>query len=274
MADQITLSSLLKELSNISGFRISIHDTQFHEIAAYPEHPGCFCQFIQRNGKAKEICISNDKQAFSKVEQDQQVYLYQCKFGLYEAVAPLYSFGTLTGYLMMGQIIDNNEHIRTTIFNNALSFTKDSVKLKEVIDQIPISSKDKILSSLTIMDVCAKYITLSNRMNLATQNIAHDIKKYIDQNYSSRITIDRICSNFYCSRGTCTRHFKEKYGLSINEYITKTRLLHACNLLINTNNTINEISSLCGFSDQNYFCKAFSKGKDMTPRQFRQQNKL
>ena len=32
-------------------------------------------------------------------------YIYKCHFGLNEAIMPLYSYGSLTGYLMMGQAV-------------------------------------------------------------------------------------------------------------------------------------------------------------------------
>ena len=38
MAAEITLEGILKELYNISGFRISIYDTEFNEVIAYPKN--------------------------------------------------------------------------------------------------------------------------------------------------------------------------------------------------------------------------------------------
>ena len=47
MTEQIELITVLKELHNISGFRISVYDTSFHEICAYPNELSGFCKYVQ-----------------------------------------------------------------------------------------------------------------------------------------------------------------------------------------------------------------------------------
>ena len=64
MSKEIALADILKELSNVSGFRISIYDTEQNELEAYPKKGSVFCQFIQKNPKALSLCHKNDKNAF------------------------------------------------------------------------------------------------------------------------------------------------------------------------------------------------------------------
>ncbi|MFQ7553462.1 MAG: hypothetical protein ACLRMZ_28225 [Blautia marasmi] len=49
MEQSLSIERILKELYHISGFRICIYDTDFHEIAAYPHELGCFCGLIQKH---------------------------------------------------------------------------------------------------------------------------------------------------------------------------------------------------------------------------------
>ena len=56
--------SVLKELNNISSFRISLHTTEFNEIAAYPERKQAFCEFIQKNSENELLqCKQCDREA-------------------------------------------------------------------------------------------------------------------------------------------------------------------------------------------------------------------
>lgn len=56
MEQSLSIERILKELYHISGFRICIYDTNFHEIAAYPHELGCFCGLIdQKEGDCKRI---------------------------------------------------------------------------------------------------------------------------------------------------------------------------------------------------------------------------
>jgi AraC-like DNA-binding protein len=269
MLKKIELHDVLKELHNISGFRISIYDTQLHEVAAYPKELTSFCKLVQRDPRGHKICVQNDADAFAIAKSKGDVHIYQCHFGLYEAVAPIYHFGVLTGYLMMGQSLDTLADSRAHLFEQASVYVKEKDLLENEIKQICISSKDKILSCVSIMNICADYISLSNRLNLSDKNLAEAVKKHINQNYHTKITLDMLCSLFFYSKPTIMNAFKKTFGNTISEYLLETRLTHANKLLSGTTSTIHQVSQQCGFSDQNYFTKVFTKEFGVTPSQYR-----
>ena len=53
MEQTISIEKILKELYHISGFRISVYDTYFQEIAAFPKELGCLCSLIQEIRKVE-----------------------------------------------------------------------------------------------------------------------------------------------------------------------------------------------------------------------------
>ena len=57
-------------------------------------------------------------------------------------------------------------------------------------------------------------------------------------------------------------------------YILKTRIISAKNLMETTNLTIGQISQRCGFSSQSYFCRVFKEECGMTPLQFRDKPRM
>lgn len=263
------LLPVLRELHNISGFRISVHDIDFNEITAYPTAQSPFCRMIKEGDKTCLSCFQNDKMAFERVKQTGKVYLYQCSFGLYEAVAPLYSFGQPSGYLMMGQTIDTMSSSREFVFKNASPFFEDKERLMETVQKIHIRAKENILSCISIMGICAEYITLTNRLNSTKKDIAVECRRYIDGHFKEKITIDFLCGSFFCSRATLINAFKKRYSITINEYITTVRITKAKELLEKTDLHIADIAEECGFSDQNYFCKVFLKSEGKTPSAYR-----
>lgn len=269
MSNSIELSTVLKELHNISGFRISIFDTEFNEVDAYPKEQSPFCKLIKQNSSTKRSCHESDARAFERVKQTNEVYLYQCSFGLYDAVAPLYNFGKLTGYLMMGQTLDTMTASRSYVISAAAPFFRDKEALSDAVSKIHIRKKENIISCISIMAICAEYITLSNRLNIAGKDLSHETKRYIDQNYKEKLSIELLCNHFFCSRGTLINNFKKSYGKTINGYLTEVRIEHAASLLALTANPISEIAEQCGFSDQNYFAKVFFKLKNKTPTEYR-----
>ena len=269
--DRLEMISLLRELHNISGFRISIHDVKFNEIEAYPKELSPYCALIQSCAQGRQKCIENDQRAFEQVSSNPEVYLYKCCFGLYEAVAPLNVLGNVVGYLMMGQSIDGSPGSREQLIENARQLISDEKLLAAAAKSVRVCSKDKILSCMKILDVCAQYITLSNRFQINKSHISDKIREYLDNNFHENITIDNLCLKFFCSRTSIMTSFKANYGVGIIEYLTHVRIQKAKRLLISTSKSVKEIAEICGYSDQNYFSKVFLKRCGMTPTAFRKQ---
>lgn len=267
----MNLVTLLEELHNISGFRLSIYDTAFHEIAAYPMTLSNFCSFLWQNPGVKDCCNKNHMKIFHHVRETMEPYIYHCDFGLYEAVAPLDHNGVLYGYLKMGQALNKDVDNTSYIFEKALPYIKDEALLKEQIKNIPTSTKEQLMSCITIMKICGEYISLSNRINLNEKTLAEEIKKYIDSNYQAKLSLEILCNHFFYSKPTIMNAFKNTYHKSINRYIQETRLGHAVSLLNTTKESIYNISKLCGFTDQNYFTKVFLKEFGITPSHYRKQ---
>ena len=268
----IDLKQMLKELYQISGFRISVYDTEWREIASYPQQLSGFCSCIQKNPDAKKICIHNDRLAFQSVKQSGEPYIYRCQFGLYEAVAPLYYFGMLSGYLMMGQVLETAPNSRKHVLDLALPYCVDKDAMQTIIHQMPSCSSQTFSSYLTIMSICAEYITLSNRFRPVHQNLAQSIKEYLELHYPEKITLNTLCRQFYCSRATLMTAFRQEYDQTINRFLLIIRVRVAKEKLTSGNDSISEVAIKCGFADQNYFCKVFRQQEGLTPTQYRNIN--
>ena len=268
----IDLKQMLKELYQISGFRISVYDTEWREIASYPQQLSDFCSCIQKKPDAKKICIHNDRLAFQSVKQSGEPYIYRCQFGLYEAVAPLYYFGMLSGYLMMGQVLETAPNSRKQVLDLALPYCDDKDAMQTIIHQMPSCSSQTFSSYLTIMSICAEYITLSNRFRPVHQNLAQSIKEYLELHYPEKITLNTLCRQFYCSRATLMTAFRQEYDQTIKRFLLIIRLRVAKEKLTSGNDSISEVAIKCGFADQNYFCKVFRQQEGLTPTQYRNIN--
>lgn len=269
MKKNTELIDILKELYIVSGFRMSLYDAKRNQLYAYPAAVTPFCSLVQSHPKGIALCHSYDREAFDKAQESGEVYLYRCHCGLYEAVAPLYHFGVLSGYLMMGQTLDTMKTSQNKVYEQSVRFCGNKVLLWKAIKEIPLHSKEQILSCISIMEICAEYITLSNYLKAADKDLPSKVRSYISQNYGSKIHLDELCSSFYCSRATLTSSFRKVYGQSITEYLTHIRLEQSRKLLRESELSIQEIAEKCGFTDQNYFTKVFRKAEEITPSQYR-----
>ncbi|MBR4099552.1 MAG: helix-turn-helix transcriptional regulator [Clostridia bacterium] len=98
--------------------------------------------------------------------------------------------------------------------------------------------------------------------------------KYINENISLDINIDKICSAINISKYYFCRQFKKHTGMTVMNYILKTRIVLAKNELKKTNLSITEISGKYGFSSTSYFCRVFKEEENCSPLQYRKRGQI
>lgn len=269
MKNPLDISTILKEFYMISGFRISIHDAEFNEIYAYPENLSPFCSVIQRELKNRKQCQHNDSLAFKKVKETGEITVYRCSHGLFEAVAPIYHYGILSGYFMMGQICDDKQGNYRQLYRSAYSVLQDEEQAKQTVDTVKEVPEQRIKSYIAIMSIIAEYVTQTNRLSPGNSNLAVLIKTYLNQNYSSKITLEVLAERFNCSQSLLIKSFKKEFNTTIMKELMEVRLEKAEEHLKKSRISLKEIADECGFSDQNYFSKVFATKYGCSPSEYR-----
>lgn len=92
---------------------------------------------------------------------------------------------------------------------------------------------------------------------------------YINNNYEREISLKDIAQYVFLSTSYFTRAFKEEMGISPINYLLKTRIERAKELIKGSNLKISDIALSVGFSNQQRFNDIFKKYVKMTPLQFR-----
>lgn len=98
---------------------------------------------------------------------------------------------------------------------------------------------------------------------------AKDILSYIQEHYAENISIRDITQCTGISRSECFRCFQRFTHKKPMEYLTEYRLAHAAKLVRDTDKSIAQICTECGFSSSSYFGKLFKEKYALTPTQFK-----
>lgn len=102
-----------------------------------------------------------------------------------------------------------------------------------------------------------------------TDLVTAHIIDFIEHNYASKITLDELADISNLSPNYLSQRFKSVTGVGITEYVRKVRVRHAKVLLLETKESILQISEKCGFGDSNYFSTVFKAEESMSPLQYR-----
>ncbi len=100
---------------------------------------------------------------------------------------------------------------------------------------------------------------LFNLENYDKASLVNAIISYINENYMEDISLEKISRNMYLSPVYISKVFKDETGESPINYLIKTRLDKARDLLEQGNMTIKEIAKNVGYNDAYHFSKLFKK---------------
>jgi AraC-like DNA-binding protein len=92
---------------------------------------------------------------------------------------------------------------------------------------------------------------------------------YIGENFEQKLTIEQLAQVAGMTVRTFERRFKERFHISPISYLKKVRINSACRQLTQTNNLLADIAQRCGFCDQSYMTKEFTRIMKTTPQAYR-----
>ncbi len=92
---------------------------------------------------------------------------------------------------------------------------------------------------------------------------------YINDHLHVKITLTELAEYVNLNPSYLSRLFKGETGLSVSEYILRTKIETAKNMLIYSEYTPAEIATILAFSDQSYFTEVFHRHTGLTPKKYR-----
>lgn len=115
------------------------------------------------------------------------------------------------------------------------------------------------------------YINTNQEQN---DNIIDHIMTYVNDHYQEvNLSVSMLADTYRINSSYLSRSFKKQVGIGLLDYIHKTRISHAKELINSTSMNLNEIYSLVGYYNSMTFTRAFKRYENITPSQYRTINK-
>lgn len=266
------IEELLRDFYTVSGMDISVVDKDFHTLSLTRSPGASLCSLIHRDPGATDVCKASDIERLTYVKQNKKPLLYTCPYGITEAIAPIISNDEPIGYVIsaLGVVRGNENSVKG--YCASLKCVDDE-SLEECIKNERMLSEAEANAYFNIIKMLADYISRDESLLFGEMSIGVLIKRYIRNNLDQKLTLKGIARNLHCSTVTLTEHFKDEFGITINEYITKKRMELAERLLLSTEKTLREVAYLCGFIDVEYFSRTFKKHHGISPASWRRERK-
>ncbi len=272
--DKEQLLSYLKSFYTLTHMRIVLFDNQSKEVCSYPEEDSPFCKIVQNKLCLKEKCMESNRLSFGECKKNNRIAIYHCHASLVEATAVLKNKGVILGYVMIGQssdIKDKDERFETM----KELFAKRDIDIdayKKEIYAIRYKNDEQLKSAALILEALINYLSLENYIRINKNQFVQEMNEYIERNMAKKIEVDDLCKHFGYGRTKLYELANMNLHMSVVRYVALIKMERAKSLLLDHRFKIIDVADMVGFSDLNYFSKAFKKATGFTPSEYREKN--
>ena len=277
-----------KHISKNSHYYIYTPSTQALKTFFYPTSIGYFhyeAGYSLTRSSFDSFLLMTVKKGQCELIIDSKVMpVYENQIILLDCYKP-HSYQTATGYEaewlhfdgplareyyeLLQQTLGNVFSLKTPylfnkIFHNIYQLFHD----KQPISEPMISQNITIILTEALLSH-----SLKSNYTKSTDTI-QDIVAYINDHLSENMTLNDLAVRTALSPYYFTRLFKKKTGFTPHQYIITARINYAKYLLQNTDTSVKIIGFDTGFASESNFCTAFKKSEQMTPREYREKNRV
>ena len=153
---------------------------------------------------------------------------------------------------------DDNGDILKLLNRMNREYTAKKIGYQEVMRGQFIELLINIIRNITIADTEAY-----------DNDIVQYILRHVQKHYAEKISLQRIATKYNYSLNNASRLFKDRTGLSFQDYVQSVRIKESCRLLMNTTDSIPIIAQSVGYGDTKFFNQLFKRHLGLTPRDYR-----
>ena len=269
------LKNICLDFFRLCGMEFSLWDESHNNIFSYPETHSPFCKAVRSDSMLYGKCQKCDKAGLDEVLRTKKPYIYTCHMGLTEAIVPILQDDEVVGYLMLGQIAEeeNKERILRCI-NESVSDTAQKLYFAERLRETTSCSHERIVYCINTLKILIDYMNLSFVLQKPGDNTFYLAKKYIINHISEPILPKKICSSIGVSSNTLYKSVERNMSMSPTEFIRMMKIEESKKLLLKSGGSISSVAEQVGFSDVNYFIRVFKRETGTSPLRYRKNNSL
>lgn len=128
--------------------------------------------------------------------------------------------------------------------------------------QCSLSENEKLLGFCQLLNL------LSSNAPVRSKNEGEELIRYVEANFSEKITLDLLAEKFYLSKFTISRYFSRYTGTTLPKYLNSIRVINAKRYL-KEGMKVTDVAFKCGFESTANFDRVFLSVTGISPSKFK-----
>jgi AraC-like DNA-binding protein len=266
-----------RAFTDATGLPVSLRPVESWQLphrGKKSENP--FCAMMAQKSGSCASCLRMQEQLSQNAKIDPETLT--CFSGMSDTAVPVRLGENLIGFLQTGQVFRRKP--TEAGFNKArLQLQEWGVQMdqKELRDKYfgtRVLSQKQHAAMVTLLRIFALHLsTVSNQVLVRQENSEPPMitraKEFISKNQGEALSLGQVARAVNTSTFYFCKMFKRITGLNFTDYVSRTRIEKAKNLLLNPNLRVSEIAFEVGFQSLTHFNRVFKKIVGESPTEYR-----
>ncbi len=240
------------------------------------KHENPFCALMAASNRTCAACLQVQQELTQK--EPPETNSVTCFAGLCDTAVPVIVGREVVGFLQTGQVALRKPTKAgfSRISQSLLAWGSkvDLNKLQDAYFHSKVLSKSQYEAMVRLLESFAQHLSVvANQVLMQQKNEVSPLitraKHFIEDHQADTLSLTVIAKSLNVSTFYFCKMFKKATGLTFTDYLSRTRIEKAKNLLLNPHVRISEVAYDCGFVSLTHFNRVFRKIVGESPTQYR-----
>jgi len=240
------------------------------------KHENPFCALMAKSSRSCAACLQVQQELVEGEPGESASAM--CFAGLCDTAVPVNVGNSIVGFLQTGQVAlrKPTEAGFTKVAQQLLTWgvKVDLNELQDAYFHSKVLPKQQYEAMVRLLEIFAKHLSvMANQILVEQQNAEPPMitkaKSYMGEHQAESISLEQIAKTLNVSTFYFCKMFKKATGLTFTDYLARTRVERAKNLLLNPNVRVSEVAYDCGFISLTHFNRVFKKVVGKSPTVYR-----
>ncbi len=277
LAHSVLYQRYTRAFNETTGLPLSLRPVETWQLPFHGKpRENAFCALIAAKSSTCCACLRlQDELSHAALAEPSTL---TCEYGLCETAVAVKLGGHTIGFLQTGQVLRHPPTAagfqRAVARARLLGLDLSGPAARQAWFATPVASPKKLDSVADLLAIFADHLSAQgNQLALQSINAEPPIitraKLFIQEHYREELSLLVVSRSVNTSLFYFCKQFRKATGLSFTEFVTRTRIEKAKNLLLNPNLRVSEIAYDIGFHSLTHFNRAFKKILHQSPSEYR-----